>query len=148
MMLMLFAAAVATYDCKLSKPIAVDRNGDAVSARVIRFPGLEEKPWGFELTLGASDATVSWPDSPMQLNGKASILPTAKGAGAFIIAKGGSCLFTEAACGSTVQYAEQSDGTLMLIITPIALATDPKADTRKPFLAMIDGECSVRRVSK
>ncbi len=148
MWIALAATAVANYSCELTKPLAVTRTENTVRAEAIEFPGLDEKPWAFEMSLAESEATISWPSSPMQLSGKASILPTAKEAGAFIIAEGGPCLFTEAACGSTVQYAQQIDGTLKLIITPTALATDDKADTRKPFLVMIEGQCSIRKAPK
>jgi hypothetical protein len=142
------ASTTSTYDCILAKPLSIKRKGDAVESVVIGFPGLDGSPWKFQLTLAEQTAEISWPDSPMQLSGKADILPTAKGAGAIILASGGPCLFTEQACGGMVNFAKQPDDTVDLLVMPTALATDEAKDTRRPFLAMIDGHCEPRKATK
>ncbi len=147
-LVMAASSSIVTYDCELAKPLAVTRNGDLVGSEVIGFPNVEAKSWKFAMLLSGEDAVIDWPGSPMQLHGKAPLVSTAKGAGVFILSDSGPCLFTETACSTTVQFAEQRDHGLKIIVTPAALATDSAADTREPFLVMIDGHCVPRKIEK
>jgi len=140
-------ASRTSYDCTTEVPKVVDRSGTTASVREIGFPQVGPADWRFTLTLDKGqggkglDATVVWKNDPIQLAGKHAALVTADGSIAFMAFSGGPCMFTESMCLSLVNMARQPDGTIKFIILPAALATDEKANTRRPFVVVAEGSC-------
>ena len=141
------AASAKSYDCQLAPPLALYRDGDTVTLKTINFPQLEAETWKFRIQIkpGKKDqvdtAVVNWPSNPIQIAGEFPALPTAKGSLAFSSYAFGGCMFTEAACLATVQIVDQGDGKAKIVVLPTALWTDNAADTRDPFVAIIEGSC-------
>jgi hypothetical protein len=140
-----------SYDCTMEVPKTIARKGDAAEARQILFsPQLTPADWRFVLTLGKGeggkgiDATITWAGDPIQLAGKHAALTTADGAIAFTTFSTGPCMFTESMCMSLVNMARQPDNTIKFIVLPAALATDRKANTRRPFVVISEGVCKER----
>jgi hypothetical protein len=143
-------AAVASrtnYDCTMEVPKAITRNADAASVRELEFPQVTSADWRFTLMLDKGqggkgiDATVVWKNDPIQLAGKHAALVTADGSITFMAFSGGPCMFTESMCMSLVNMARQPDATIKFIVLPAALATDEKANARRPFIVVAEGSC-------
>jgi hypothetical protein len=142
------AASAKTYNCQLSAPMALNREGGAITLNKINFPQLEKETWNFEVQIkvGKKDepdtALVKWPTNPIQIAGEYPILPTAKGAIAFTGVGFDGCMFTVNACLATVQIADQESGKAKISVLPTALWTDDTGNRSEPFVAVIDGTCS------
>ena len=142
------SALAKTYDCQMAVPLALYRNGTSASLRSIGFPDLAKETWAFQVRIspgkkGEPDmASVVWPSNPIQIAGEFPVLPTAKGAIAFSAYGLNGCMFTELACLATVQIVDQDASKAKIVVLPTALWSDPAADKRDPFVAIVEGTCS------
>ena len=149
MMSALFLAAAAAglpagpFDCEIKQVAAIDYDAGKVSASMIE--GVPSDSLKFALSINGSEAIVDWPNSPIQANGKQHVLSTGNSAGMILMVSPGPCLFTERACASMINFAQQSDGSLKLLVSPTALSTDKEHDVRFPFMVYMDGNCVVRK---
>ena len=147
---LLFVAAAAStvltesFDCTVNQIAAVLVDGGKATASMIE--GLPKEALNFGVSFNGGSAIVNWPNSPIQMNGKQTVLQTGPDAGMVLTVAGGPCLFTEGSCASMMNYARQRDGTLKFLITPTALSSDKDTKTRTPFLVYMDGRCSVRAI--
>jgi hypothetical protein len=135
------ASVTANYDCSVANIQAVDIRAGTVSGNPIN--GLPKEALSFRLSLDGANATVAWPDSPIQMNGREPIVSTSPGSGMSLFLSAGPCLFTETNCGTLFNYATQPDGSVQFIATPSAVATDQGTEVRHPFLVMINGQCAL-----
>ncbi|MEQ1540906.1 MAG: hypothetical protein HOO94_01370 [Novosphingobium sp.] len=141
-------AEAKTYNCHVSKPLALYRNAEKADLKEINFPKLGSEPWEFtvEIKKGKKNdldaATVRWPSDPIQIAGSFPVIPTAEGAIAFSAVQGGPCMFTVNACVAMVQIADQDFGKAKVSILPSALWTDDQTKKSDPFVAIIDGTCT------
>ena len=145
MSFLLASAAAATalsgsFDCEIDEVAAVSIEGGIATASMIE--GLPADALKFHVTFGEREATVDWPDSPIQAAGRQAILSTGPGAGMLLMVSGGPCLFTEQACASMLNFVAQPDGSLKLLITPTALSFDRDNQMRFPFLVSMKGTCA------
>jgi len=138
-------AAVPTggFDCDLSQIAAVSvEQGKATAGTIDGLPADAKK---FHLQFFGNNVAVDWPGNPIQAAGKNTVLPTGPGAGMVLFVSAGPCLFTEQACATMINFAQQPNGSLKLLITPTALTLDQDHKTRYPFLVLIDGQCVARK---
>jgi hypothetical protein len=143
MTLLMIAAAATAYACTLSAPAAVTVDGD--KATVGRIDGLPAQAMNFRMDLRAGknlEAIVTWPNSPLQIEGKAAALTTGQGGVAFVIVGPGPCLFTETSCISLVHLVDTSSTTATAMISPTAMSTDEAKKTRAPFLVSAVAQCT------
>ena len=144
---LVLAAAATTvsgsYDCTVDQVTAVSIEGGKATASMIE--GLPADSMKFGLEFKGDDASIEWPNSPIQVSGKQTVLPTAPGAGMILAVSPGPCLFTERSCATMVNYAQQADGSLKLLLTPTAVSSDRDHKLRFPFLVSMEGSCSVRK---
>ena len=138
------AIAATDYDCVLdhARSIHVDEQ-DGVTANPIRFPDDFGDSWEFTLRRDEREAEIVWRNSPMQLSGKSSLIPTSDASYAAFFVGRGPCTFTETHCGTTRHFAEQQDGTLKIQLHPIAL-TSFEDGRREPFVVYLSGSCSTK----
>jgi hypothetical protein len=136
------AAAATDYDCLLGDVYTVgpDKDGNVVAMPIQFGGGLGEGSWRFTLRRDEKEAEIVWRNSPMQLSGKSLLIPTSEDSFAAFYIGRGPCLFTEAHCGTTLHFAEQSDGTLKIRLYPIAL-TSFEDGHREPFTIYLSGTC-------
>jgi hypothetical protein len=140
------AGPTGVYDCSLDDVSAVDvEHGKAIASMI---EGLPTEALKFRIIYQGDNATVDWPNSPIQASGKQTVLGTAPGAGMILMVAPGPCLFTEAACASMLNYAHQADGSLKLLLTPTAVTYDKDHNTRFPFLVSIRGICTPAKATK
>jgi len=136
------ASLIATYSCQLQAPKAVGfENGSATSSDI----GLPPASLQFTVTVNSGSpiqAQVDWPGDPFTMAGKFPAVETAPGAYAFSAFSSGPCLFTEKACLSQVNLVDTSAGDARVLVTPVAVATDKKANTRSPFVVVALGTCA------
>ena len=137
------SAVSGSYDCTIDQVAAVSVEGGKATASTIG--GLPPEALRFALEFKGNDASIKWPNSPIQVSGKQTVLPTAPGAGMILAVSPGPCLFTERSCATMVNYAQQPDGSLKLLLTPTAVSFDQDHKLRFPFLVSMDGSCSVRK---
>ncbi|WP_034161251.1 hypothetical protein [Sphingomonas sp. ERG5] len=145
------ASAAITYDCSIEAPKALNRTGENATLSSLTLQGVAATGAKFQVKVTSGEkaaAEVVWPENPMQIAGKFATLPTAKGSVAFSAYSAGPCLFTEQMCMSLVQLVDQPDGTAKIIVTPSALWTDKKADSREPFIVIAEGNCTRAGKSK
>ncbi|MGH6785997.1 MAG: hypothetical protein ACREBO_04140 [Novosphingobium sp.] len=141
-------ASAKSYDCEMSAPLALYRDGEAATLKRIEFPQLSAEAWKFHVQVKAGkkdqpdSAVVTWQGNPIQIAGEYPVLPTAKGAIAFAAYGFGGCIFTEDACVATVQIVDQGVGKAKIVVLPSALWTDRAADSRDPFVAIVEGSCT------
>lgn len=83
---------------------------------------------------------IVWSNSPIQLNGVTPRIQTGPTSFASFHVGRGPCLFTEGHCGAVVHYSELHDGSLSILIQPIALTRIENED-RIPFLVHLPGTC-------
>jgi len=148
-LLTLAAAAgmvTGSFDCSIDQVAAVSVADGKATASMI--DGLPADALKFRMSFKKEEATIDWANSPIQANGKQSVLPTAQDAGMIMILSGGPCLFTEGACASMFNFAKQPDGSLKLLVTPTAVSFDQDRKTRFPFLVSMTGICSPSGASK
>jgi hypothetical protein len=142
---LLAAAALAlTYNCEVGAPRSLNIEGDKVSLSEIGLPP-ELAKWRFTVDIrGGSPpmAEVKWPGNPLHAEGKFAAISTGKNVYSFAALGAGPCLFTETMCASLFSIADQPGGTAKVLIEPTALWTDSKNDTREPFVAILQGQCS------
>ena len=141
-------AQAKTYDCELNHPLWLDRGGEAPSLKEINFPNLKGEIWRFKVEIkegkrGELDlAEVRWPGNPIQIAGSYPVVPTAEGAIAFSAIGLRGCMFTDGACLTIVQIADQDAGQAKVSVLPSALWTHRTAHKSDPFVAVIDGACT------
>jgi len=138
-------AAAADYDCVLkgARSIRFDDAGE-VTANAIQFSDdAGDRSWRFTLRWTEREAEIVWRNSPMQLSGKSSLIPTGEDSYAGFFVGQGPCLFTEAHCGTTVHFARQEDGSLKMQLHPIAL-TRFEDGHREPFVVYLSGTCQAK----
>ena len=136
------ALVSGNFDCRLDAPAAVSTEAGQASASIIE--GLPSDSLKFRAEFSKGYLTIDWPDSPIQINGRQPIIPTALQAGAVLYVSQGPCLFTEMGCGALVNFARQPDGSLKLLVTPTAISTDQARQVRSPFLVSVTGVCTAR----
>jgi hypothetical protein len=141
------AANLTHYDCAMEVPKALDRGAQGVSLHEIAIPGMSEGDWRFALALDKGkggrgvDATITWQRDPIQVAGKHAALVTADGSIAFSAFSTGPCTFTESMCMTLVSMARQPDDSVKFVMLPSALASDPDAKKRAPFVVVAEGSC-------
>ncbi len=128
------------FDCVLRDTQIVNEGEGGLSGSVISFPE-KSAPWSFRLVTTERTTTIEWPASPIQLDGESPRIQTGPTSFASFHVGRGPCLFTEGHCGAIVHYSEQPDGSLSLLVQPIAL-TRMDDDMRVPFLAYMPGTCT------
>ena len=142
------SAMAKTYDCQISPPQALYRDGTTTTLKTINFPDLKSEAWSFQVEVkkgkkGALDtAIVKWPDDPIQIAGIFPVVATADGAIAFTTVAPGPCMFTSYSCLATVQIAEQKSGKAKISVLPTALWKDDVTGESDPFVAILDGTCT------
>ncbi|MBX9815732.1 MAG: hypothetical protein A4S12_07830 [Proteobacteria bacterium SG_bin5] len=139
------AASVLRYDCELDPIRSLIETKEGVRLQEISFPSVPRENWKFQVKITTSTndqlvADVSWKDDPIQISGIHPVLMTSKASYTFFSARAAGCMFTETGCLTTVQLVDQADGAIVDIM-PVALATDSKAGTRKPFTVIAKGKC-------
>jgi len=136
------ATLIATYSCQLEAPKAVGfENGNATSSEI----GLPPASLQFTVSMNSGNpiqAQLDWAGDPFTMAGKFPAVETAPGAYAFSAFSPGPCLFTEQACLSQVNLVDTGTGDARVIVTPVALTTDKKANTRSPFVVVALGTCT------
>lgn len=146
-MQMILAGALAMplspYDCTVSQVAWLSYKDGKADASAIN--GVPANALKFGLQFKGEKATVVWPDSPIQASGVQPVLPTGPNAGLVMFVSAGPCLFTERACATMLNFAEQPDKTLKILITPSAITSDEDHKTRAPFLVYMDGLCVARK---
>ena len=135
------------FNCDLDLPQDVRDFEKPASISTIKLFNTDKTNWKFKLSVDSKTATVDWPESPMQLDGKGILIQTGSEAYATFIASEGPCLFTEGHCGSMVQFAKQKDKSLSLLLQPIALI---KLDDgrREPYKVFLNGRCQPLKATK
>ena len=145
MIALLTAAALSlTYNCEVSGPRALNIEGDKVTLNELGLPP-ELAKWHFTVDIRDGRppmAEVKWPGNPIQSEGKFAVISTAKNVYSFAALGAGPCLLTETMCASLFSIADQPNGTAKILIQPTALWSDKKNDTRDPFVAILQGQCS------
>ena len=139
------AAAAADYDCVLdgARSIRFDEAGE-VKTNPMRFSDDSgDRTWRFTFRWDEREAEIVWRNSPMQLSGKSSLIPTSEDSYAGFFVGQGPCLFTEMHCGTTLHFAEQEDGSLKMQLHPIAL-TSFEDGHREPFVIYLSGTCKAK----
>ena len=145
-MIGLIAAAllVLSYNCEVQGPRALNIEGDKITLTELGLPP-EIAKWRFTVDLRDGRpmmAEVKWPGNPIQSEGKFAALSSGKNVYSFAALGAGPCLLTETMCASLFTIADQPDGTAKVLIQPTALWSDNKNDTRTPFVAILQGQCS------
>jgi hypothetical protein len=145
MIAFLTAAALSlTYNCEVQGPRALNIDGEKVTLNELGVPP-ELAKWRFTVDIRDGKppmAEVKWPGNPIQAEGRFAVISTGKNVYAFAALSAGPCLLTETMCASLFSIADQPDGAAKVLIQPTALWTDSKKDTRRPFVAMLQGQCS------
>lgn len=134
------AAQADSFDCVLDDPQIINESDAGLSGSVISF-GENAEPWSFRLITSERTTAIEWPNSPIQLNGETPRIQTGPEAFASFHVGRGPCMFTEGHCGAIIHYSGQADGSLSLLIQPIAL-TRTEDSARVPFLAYLPGTCT------
>jgi hypothetical protein len=141
----LAAGSLQSYDCILATPYSVSEVGGKVGGNPISFSGSSSaRAWQFGLSFDGENGEVTWPDSPMQLTGKAPLIQTGPKDYAFFLVSRGPCLFTEGHCGSLVQFSQKQDSSLDVLLNPIAI-TELENGERRPFNVYLAGKCSKKK---
>ena len=148
--LILAAAAAAAeptvfgqFDCTADVPVVIAGQGDKMQLQ--RMGGIDAGKMAFTLVLKGDKAQANWPDSPLNIGGKAKVMATGTDAGMALFTSIGPCVFTEKGCATMVNYAKQADGSLKLLLSPTALISDQAKTTRQPFLVIVPGTCTAKK---
>ena len=142
------ASLLAAYDCQLSTPRAVSMAGANLASSEIGLPPMALR---FSVSFAEGNpikAKVKWDGNPIQVAGEFPAVSTAPGAYAFSAFSHGPCLFTEQACLTQVNLVDGGNKPSLVILTPVALATDKDAGTRSPFAVVAQGQCARTAVKK
>ena len=153
MFAILAAAAVSapavSFDCLLNDAYSVGEHDGKIVANPISFGGgVGELDWKFELQQTDRVGEIVWPESPMQLAGKGSLIQTGPTSYSFFVVSKGPCLFTEGHCGSLINFAKQTDGSLTILLNPIALTYFKETKERAPFNVFLNGHCVAKESQK
>ncbi len=144
----LTAALIATpcvakdrkFDCVLDPPQDVRDFEPQTRVSTINLFNTGLGKWEFILSLGARNASITWPNSPMQLEGRGGLIQTGPTSFATFLASQGPCLFTDGHCGSLVVVSEQPDETLKILLEPVAVIKLKDVGT-VPYKIFINGIC-------
>ena len=135
----------ANYDCKLSEPYSVEGYGVRSKLEAIKFLGLPEKAWQFNLQLNVSatpSVNIVWPLSPLGTSG--SFRSTVTGPSSVVVQTTGekACFFTSNICVSIINLVAQADGTVHVLILPAAISKNRATGESRPFVAILEGRCA------
>ena len=149
-LLILAAAAKAavptvsgTFDCQSDMPAVIAANDGKVQLQAMG--GITADRLKFTLALKGEKAEANWPNSPVNINGKAKVMATGTDAGMALFDSNGPCTFTEKGCATMLHYAKQPDGSLKLLLSPTALITDQAKTTRSPFRVIVAARCTAKK---
>ena len=134
---------VGAFDCTADVPVVIAGQGDKIQLQ--RMGGINAAKMGFTLVLKGDKAVANWPESPLNVGGKAKVMATGTDAGMALFTATGPCVFTEKGCATMLHYARQPDGSLRLLLSPTALISDPAKTSRQPFLVIVPGRCALRK---
>ncbi|MFN3818664.1 hypothetical protein [Blastomonas sp.] len=148
MALALATGSLQSYDCTLATPYSISEVEGRVGGNPISFSGSAGAgAWQFVLGYDGEYGEVIWPDSPMQLSGKGSLIQTGPQDFAFFLVSKGPCLFTEGHCGSLVQFSQKQDRSMDLLLSPIAIIEMENGE-RRPFNVYLTGKCSEKKAGQ
>jgi hypothetical protein len=135
------------FDCKLDPPQDVRDFEPETRISTINLFNTGPGKWEFDLSLDKRNATIHWPSSPMQLDGRGPLIQIGPTSFATFLASPGPCLFTDGNCGSMVIFSEQSDKSLRLLLEPLAVIKLEESGAQ-PYKIFINGACKPVDVPK
>ena len=131
------AQGATLFNCTVSAPVVVSPSG------LTSMSGIPDSALRFDMELSEREIVITWPNSPVQLNGRTAWFSAGDSIGSAFFLSPGPCLLTETACGSAVSFARQPDHSLVLQIQPTAFATEQNG-TKRPFTVIVNGNCTPR----